>query len=353
MTRFVPVCALLIAFCVALSGCSAAPTSTATTTPKPGPEPGPNPAATTARPTPTPPDPVQTETGAPPQSGCERDCEGPIAQFDTEIVGEASGAVISARDPDLLWVLDDGPGTTSLLGVRLDPQRGRQTVTDTFMVEIEGLEGRDTEALAADPCSETDDRACVFIGDIGDNNRKADAVTVHRVVEPDTSTPPDAALPMETARFTYPDGATDAEALIVQNGRLFIVGKAQFDDATRETAPTDLFVAESFADSTLTSLGTIPLARPKFPLAADIVGNVVTGADSVPGRVLLRTYDHALLFTAPGGDEADLTDLPQWPFEEIPTDGPLQTEAIAFDSVGCAHLTVGESSGVVWRTRCP
>lgn len=271
----------------------------------------------------------------------------PVASFDVDTVGEASGLARSGRDDDLFWMVDDGPGAQTLTAVHLD---GRAVVT----VRVAGLDSVDSEALAAGPCASDDDRPCLFVGDIGDNASGRADVRVHRLVEPDLVRGiPDDPVEAEVAVLTYPDGPTDAEAMFALDGRLFIVTKAPFDAESSTTGPTRLYEVPEFADGEVVSRGVVPVPPPRLALVSTVVGNVVTGADALPGRVVLRTYDHAVVYSAADGTDADPAQMGRWPFSEVPTSGPLQTEGIALGADGCTTLTVGEGSGVLWRTPCP
>lgn len=272
-----------------------------------------------------------------------------VAQFPVDAVGEASGLAVSRRNPGVAWVLDDGPGTTGVLAVPYGPSA---TAATGGAVTLEGLDGRDTEALAVGDCAADEPRSCLFIGDIGDNRRSRDSVRIHRVVEPDLSDGlPDAPVAADTVTLTYPDGPTDAEAMFAVGGRLFIISKAPFAADTAVTGATRLYELPRFGDGELQPRGEVPVPRPSVALAADVVGNVVTGADATGDAVVLRTYDHAVRYTAPASGDDPAT-FGTWPFDEIPTTGPLQTEAIAFDVGDCATLTAGEGSGRIWRTPC-
>lgn len=296
----------------------------------------------------------QGATTAPEPTG---DASGPVTvgRFAVAVVPEASGLAVSRRNPDVAWVLDDGPGTAGLVAVPLttDGATAPPASDDAAItVAVEGLEGVDTEALAVGDCAADDPRSCVFIGDIGDNRRSRDAVRVHRFVEPDLSDGmPQEPLPADSVTLTYPGGPTDAEAMFALDGRLFIVSKAPFDAGTGETGATRLYELPRFGDGALEPRGEVPVPLPSLSLAAGLVGNVVTGADATDGAVVLRTYDHAVRYTAPASG-ADIASFPTWPFEEVPTAGPLQTEAIAFDTGACATLTAGEGSGFIWRVPC-
>ena len=79
----------------------------------------------------------------------------------------------------------------------------------------------DWEDLAVGPCPEG---SCLYIADIGDNNRARRQITIYRVPEP---RPDDKATAARRGMdVAYPDGAHDAEALFVTpNGQLFLVSK--------------------------------------------------------------------------------------------------------------------------------
>jgi hypothetical protein len=278
-------------------------------------------------------------------NGCGDDCGQAVARFDDDVVPEASGLEHSLRHPDVIWVLDDGPEVRGVYATSV-------TRGPLGLVGIEGLAGGDTEALATGPCSADDPGPCLFVGDIGDNGREREAVRIVRIPEPDVSdgTPASSPTP-DVARFTYPDGPRDAEALFTVDGRLFVVTKAPYDEEERRAGPTELFEAPRFEDGQFIARGTVPVPMPADPLLALAVGNVVVGADVGQAGVVLRTYDHALWFRPPG-DDTDPATFPTWPFEEIATTGPLQTEAVAFAGDDCTHDTVGEGDPTVWRAPC-
>ena len=80
----------------------------------------------------------------------------------------------------------------------------------TARVRVTGAAVDDWEAIAVGPCPEG---SCVFVADIGDNAARRSSVTIYRIPEPAASE----ASAAVSAAFTlsYPDGAHDAEALLV------------------------------------------------------------------------------------------------------------------------------------------
>lgn len=251
----------------------------------------------------------------------------------------------SRRNPGLLYLVDDGPGTTSLVVLR---QRNARVVG---RLHIDGLNGVDTEDLAVGRCNRTDRQWCVFIGDLGDNLRSRDSISVVRVREPDLREGvPAAAVPAERVQLRYPNRTHDAETLMVDGrGRLLIVTK---DAGRRGFGRARLFVADQFADGVLRSAGAVEVPQPAFPTTSLVVGHVVTAGDARPGRVVLRTYDGVFEYRRPQGSNAPVVRFPDWPVTEVPAPDELQGEAIAYGLNGCTLFSVSEGDGTLSRTRC-
>ena len=260
-----------------------------------------------------------------------------LGTFPVESIPEASGIAASSIDPDRLWLLDDGPGTTSVWAIRTDG-------TVLGEVTMAGVEGVDTEALAVAPCTTTDPQPCIWVGDIGDNLPAHDAIRVHRFPEPATVDGP-ATVEVTTAAFTYPDGPVNAESMVIgPDARPWIL--------TREEDVTRLFAPTTFADGPLEQLATMEIPVPRLPLLAMFAGLVVTDAARHPddGRLLLRTYDSAVVLTPPSPD-ADPATIADWTVEEVPTAAEPQGEAITWLPASGdrppGYATVSEGTGTI------
>ncbi len=233
---------------------------------------------------------------------------------------EASGVAISTAAKDRLWLLNDS-GAAVLLAV--DPA-GKAT----GRVGITGARVEDWEALASGPCGKG---SCLYIGDIGDNDASRPQVTIYRIPQPEPST---SSARAEAFHAKYPDGAHDAEALLVgPDGSVFIVTKG-------DTGP----VAVYRFPRQLQSGGPMTLERVGGPIDSKPGGKdrITDGAFSADGRwVVLRT-NHALTFY-PAADfvkgqfreshRVDLTSLKE-----------PQGEAVVFGSGGTIYLA-GEGGG--------
>ena len=265
-----------------------------------------------------------------------------VGSFGETNAPEASGLAASRRNPGLLYVVDDGPGTTSLLVIRArdGKLRGR--------LGIEGLDGVDTEDLAVGPCARGSELTCVYVGDIGDNVRGRDTVTILRLQEPDLRTDVPSSVPAEAISLSYPDKAHDAEALLVDHhGAIGIVTKAP---GRKGRGAARLFVAAEFRDGQLVAAGRVRLPPPGQPFASAVLGNVVTAGDMVPGGVVLRTYDALYEFRGP--KDAPLRRFPDWRVHQLAAPSEPQGEAVAYGADRCSLYTVSESSGRLTVLRC-
>lgn len=182
---------------------------------------------------------------------------------------EASGVAPSRRSPGLLWSHNDSGEPMVFALDAAGVVKGR--------VRVAGAEVTDWEDISVGPCAQG---SCLYIADIGDNNRARRQITVYTVPEP---RPGDSVTGLaEPWAGTYPDGAHDAEgAFITPAGELFIV--------TKETAATAALYRfprpQGNAPARLQVAAKVPVAR-------------VTGADASPDGnwVVLRTNNELLFY---------------------------------------------------------
>jgi hypothetical protein len=137
-------------------------------------------------------------------------------------LAEASGLALSRKVPGRLWAHNDSGEPV------LHTLDARGKVTGQVLVT--GATVEDWEAIAVGPCASG---SCLYVGDIGDNEANRRRITVYRMPEPDAAGGAVAAV--EALHASYPDGAHDAEALLVDNtGRLYVVTKG-------ETGPVGIY----------------------------------------------------------------------------------------------------------------
>lgn len=215
-------------------------------------------------------------------------------------VRESSGLAQSRRDPDLFWTHNDAGNEPELFAV---DGSGRLVQR----VRVAGAELADWEDLESAPCEAG---ACLFVGDIGDNDAERERITVYRVPEPEGGATTTARAEALHARF--PDGPRDAESLFaLPDGALYLVTKGRDGPIALYRYPAPLRPGE-----------TVELERVRqlFPRPED-KDDRVTGAASTPdGRwVGIRSYRNLYLYRSAdllGGGAAepvvvDLTPLGQ------------------------------------------
>lgn len=239
-------------------------------------------------------------------------------------VREASGVAASRRTPGIIWAHNDSSGPNLFAFDDSGNPRGR--------VQLTGVSITDWEDIAVGPCG---DGSCLYIADIGDNNRRRSRITVWRVPEPlvvDMAT-----KPAEALALIYPDGAHDAEALFATSaGQLFLVTK---DNA----ASTVLFrVPMSAAGQAreLQPVSRLPIER-------------VTGAAASPDGawVAIRTRTELLFY--PADDLISGRDVRPRRFD-LTGLGEPQGEGVSFGPDDLVYLAgEGGRSGTLATIRCP
>ena len=213
---------------------------------------------------------------APPADAAGRDPvpSSTLFTIEDDEIFESSGLVDT---DEVVYTVNDSGSDAVVYGI--DPDSGRTVSRTTYADDAE-----DVEALA--PGAD----GTVWAGDIGDNPQHRDDVTVHRVE------PRDGEHPGTPYTLTYPDGAHDAETLLVhpRSGRVFVVSKSVFG-GTVYAAPRDL------------STGSANRLRP----FARVAGLVTDGSFFPDGRhVVLRTYGTATVYTFPGFEPVGTVELP-------------------------------------------
>ncbi len=254
---------------------------------------------------------------------------GPIG--DAALV-EISGIHIGVRNPGIWWVHNDSGDTARVFALdAAGATRGTYAFAATTALDWEDI------AVVSGP---TPGSGTIYAADIGDNPGNRAEVQVYRVVEPAvplTGLPAVATLPaVETLHLTYPDGAHDAEAFMVDPvfGDLVIVAKSLTGGPVNVyQAPANLAAGSTTA---LTNVGTLPLGAG--------LTNAVTAADvTADGKaVAVRTYGKVLvynrnvtskLWTAFGGTACS-----------APVPAEAQGEAVGFRADGKALATVSEGA---------
>lgn len=230
------------------------------------------------------------------------------------VAGDRIYAVGDSGTDHVVWVLDDQCRVTGSLQVPVDPF--------------------DVEDLAL-----SDGR--LWLSDTGDNSRTRTTVAL---TDMDVTTGAGT-----LRRLTYPDGAHDAEAILVgRDGVPVIVTKELFGESGIYRPAGDRRADQLAAPgpSALERVGQVafvPTETPGGPVPVAGSTMITGGAVSADGTVVaLRTYNDVYLFPAPDGDVVSaLTGAAPI---RVPMPGQPQGEAIAFTEDGDL-LSASEANG--------
>ncbi|MEA3457330.1 MAG: hypothetical protein U9R21_01480, partial [Candidatus Thermoplasmatota archaeon] len=243
---------------------------------------------------------------------------------------EASGLAASRKNQNVMWIHEDdwGPFIFAI--------NGNGTSLGKYQVGIDGYDVEDI-AIGSGPKEGT---GYLYIGHIGDNNAIRSAIYIRRVPEPivDDDQPYGEfnLTNYDTITLQYPDGAKDAESLMVDtNGDIYIVSKRLSSNKIyRATYPQS--TTESI---TLELIATLP-EKPEFEW--------ITAGDISPNGewIILRndqSDDYASIWHRTPG-----TDIKQT-FDDkhiiIDINDEPQGEAICYDSDSLGFYTVSEHAG--------
>jgi hypothetical protein len=231
---------------------------------------------------------------------------------------ETSGIVVG--EDGVLWAHDDSGSEPRIYAMTPDGDALGSLSVDALNVDWEDV------ALGPGPGGV----AYLYVADIGDNLGRRRHVTLYRFPEPH---PQDGSVPEpESIDVTYPDGAVDAETLIVDpvSGDAFIVTKVRGWGAIYEV-PAPAWGSGSVE---ATRVGAVFLPLPDA---------VVTGGDvSADGSVVaLRTYGDVRLVPRESGQS--IGEALTHRSCSMATVDESQGESVAFD--GVSIITVGEGRG--------
>lgn len=269
-----------------------------------------------------------------------------LAQLDDPTVDESSGIVASRRAPNIFWTHNDS-GDAAL--IYAFDARG-QTRGKWF---VSGAKAVDWEDIAIAPAGGGSSEPQLYVGDIGDNNLKRKEITVYRFAEPviaddastngKTASGKAATAQAMAIRLRYPDGAHDAEALLVHpiSGDIYIIAKTF-------AATTGVYRASASSIAADTSAGKDQptmmerVAELRLPGA---LGNLITGGEISPDgrRVVLCDYVRGYEIELPPSITTnDFVQIWRQAIASFEVGARQQGEAICYRADGQAVLTTSE-----------
>lgn len=263
---------------------------------------------------------------------------------------EISGIVQSRRDPRVFLVHNDSGDSPRLFAIDRSGQLLSELVLETVPVLI------DAEDIAIGPSPAG--VSYVYLGDTGNNfasshqgipRRKA---VLYRFEEPaiDVAWRARRVALREVFPivFTFPDGARDVEAFVIdpRTGDLVIVSK-QADGNSQILTASAAQLAAGGGQLKLagnTHFGSTPLGSGTMPTAASVARDGLS--------LLVRTYRSVLRFRRAAGET--LAQALTHAAESVPSPSEPQGEAITFVDDDSAFLTISEGpKPPIYCTRLP
>jgi hypothetical protein len=235
---------------------------------------------------------------------------------------EASGIALSRRHQGTLWAHNDSGRPTLFALSPAGAIRARIRLDA-------GVRPQDWEDIAVGPCPSG---TCLYLADIGDNKARRTHITIYRLPEPAIGDKTTAAG--EAFHATYPDGARDAEALIVASADdLFVMTKGREGEIGLYAFPSPL------------EPGAIGRLRRVASLDPALAKEMVTGANvSADGQwVVVRTHHSVRFFRTSDLAAGRVGEVQRFEIRRL---GEPQGEGVALATDGTVYLS-GEGAGRV------
>ena len=239
-------------------------------------------------------------------------------------LAEVSGLAVSRKNPDVIWVHNDG-GRKQVFAVTTAGRLVTRVRVDVQLTDVEDI------AIGPGPEEGVD---YVYIGDIGDNHVGRPDVRLVRFAEPALAENKDEKLEatgIEEFRLRYPDGPHDAEALLVDplTGDVFIVVKEDHRTRLYRAAAENLRTDEPAA-----------LELAGFLNVEDISAGDISPAGDL---IILRDEDRGWIWNRPSGSSV-VSAVQRTPRPVlVRAGGQAQNgEAVGFTPDGKSYYTVSE-----------
>jgi hypothetical protein len=228
-----------------------------------------------------------------------------LCRFDGERLSEISGLATSALHEGIVWAHNDSGGGPFLYALDIDTCEIRSTL------KVRGIDALDPEAIAVG--TGASGAPVIWWGDIGDNTAERAYVEIHEITEPGDLT--DGIATSTTYRIRL-DQAEDAEAMLADGDRLWLIGKG-LTGGTIWRLPAPLSVGEA--------------------TRADAVGAedaLVTDASMRPGGgYAVRDYSEVRIYSGqPAGTLIERMPLPE----------QIQGEAMTWTADGTGLIVASE-----------
>jgi hypothetical protein len=241
-----------------------------------------------------------------------------VGPLENKKLKEASGMVFSRRHDGVIYGHNDSGSSPRLY---IFDTLGR----DLGTIRLKDVYSRDWEDIAVGPGPDST-KSYIYVGEIGDNRGQWKSIRIMRIAEPDTLGGEQHIQP-EVLKLKYPDGARDAETLMVDpvSKMIYVITKRD-SLSTLYQVPIDAFAQE---ETVLEKVMVLPFS-------------MATGGDiSADGtEILIRNYFSVYYWKRFEGES--IPEALSRPPLLMPYKPELQGEAIAFQPNGKSYFTLSE-----------
>jgi VCBS repeat-containing protein len=262
-----------------------------------------------------------------------------VGTLESSDLDEASGLVASRASSEVLWSHNDSGDAARLFALNTAGEHlGEYLFVDLDQIDWGQIDWEDI-AIGPGPTAGAD---YLYVADMGDNLRRRDSIGIVRVIEPAVDAqqePVDVELAtFETFELAYPDGAHNAETLLVDplTGDVVIVTKS--DALNRVYRVTQ---AQLIADVVIT-MELVGATTWGDTSGGDGDTGAVGGDVSAAGdEIIIKSYEQVFFYERlPGTSIAEaIVDVSP---ETLPYTIEPKGEGITFDPTTGGYFTTGE-----------
>ena len=281
-----------------------------------------------------------TALPAPAQTCIEFNQAERVGEFEDSSISESSGLAVSSQHSDLFWTHNDSGDTARIYAFSSSgDSRG--------IINLSGATANDWEAMAIGPCT---NGTCLVIGDVGDNNRNRNGVSLWSLPEPTpTGKGTEQIVTASGLEAVYPDGAQDCEAIAIDplTGDVILVEKSLSAKARSYRVPAETWDSNGDDTFSLQPITTIDFETDS------LTGGLVTGADIAPSgfELFVRTYIAGFHIPITRDETGTIIGFGAAKQVSVYDDG--QCESVAYDGTGQElWFTCEDENGPVARATC-
>ena len=262
------------------------------------------------------------------RSGIHFDGPFGVGELDKGLVDEASGMTAGRTNAKLLWTHNDSGDQPMVYAISFS---GAMQCS----VSVDNAQAVDWEDIAMGPGPKRG-VPYLYVADIGDNRAVRENITVYRFAEPRVDgRSKRQTVGAETFTFTYPDGARDAEALII------------------DPLTSDLYIVTKREQRSRVYMASAPLepgSTQELTFVTELPINMVTAGDISPlgNDILLKNYVYTYYWSRSGKEPLGVA-FKRSPVRVNYMPEP-QGEAICFSEAGDGFYTVSERADTAWKT---